>query len=322
MEVIGNILDYANVEQEKVTINNDYVSLVSIQNAITGRFKESAENKDLFLHFERDTQAPQGIISDEHRIQQILSYLINNSVKFTERGGVDVSIGVRNQSSGQNQLVMTVIDTGIGINEDTIERVFIPFEQGDASFSKRYGGLGLGLSITRIIVNTMGGDIKICRAESQGTKVTVTLPIELAPSIPSVAPVAQRSNEKIKILVAEDNLVNQILLNNILEKSEYDFHLVEDGQLAVEEYKTGEYHVILMDIQMPVMSGIEATRIIREYEISNQLSPIPIIALTASVTESDQRKVKDAGMNYFCPKPIDVQQLFSLVEQSLLKVAA
>ena len=260
-------------------------------------------------------------------MQQVLINLINNAVKFTDQGSVTVSAGINTDNSLSGNIWFTVQDTGIGINEQDIEKLFKRFSQVDSGITRRYGGTGLGLVISKEIVEALGGDIKVKSKKGTGTTFTFTIQADLIPGNKDFTTVEERAdlNQKIdpllkekfqhlNVLLVEDNVFNQRVTLRILELLGIEADLAENGQEATVKSNTTPYDIIFMDMQMPVMDGLEATRQIRENEESSS-SKSTIIALTANATTEDRDKCFEAGMNDFLSKPITIDSTFQLIKK-------
>jgi CheY-like chemotaxis protein len=255
------------------------------------------------------------------RVRQVLFNLISNALKFTEEGEIRLTI----EPAAQGGLRLTVADTGVGIAADQLERIFGKFEQADASSTRRYGGTGLGLAICRELCALMGGRIEADSEPGRGTRFVITLPLERtaegeAAQEPEDAPEASEAGE-LRILAAEDNPTNQLVLKALLAQVGVEPEVVDNGALAVEAWAQGEFDLILMDIQMPEMDGMEATRAIRRQEEESGRRRTPIIALTANAMAHQVAEYEGAGMDAHVAKPIDIGVLFSTIENLLAEPA-
>jgi CheY-like chemotaxis protein len=244
-------------------------------------------------------------------LTQILVNLVGNAIKFTEHGGVELSVRGEAHAGGKAALCFSVRDTGIGISADRQKGIFVSFEQADGSLTREYGGTGLGLTIANSLVRLLGGSgISVKSQAGQGSTFSFTLVMNVSSPAPAQKLAAidaqERSFGRVRVLAAEDNPFNRGLLVKMLNTLNVrDIHMVENGQDAVDALAAGQaFDIVLMDIQMPLMDGLEATRQIRAMGLS-----VPIIALTAHALESDQRKSLEAGMNGHLPKPYRLQDL-------------
>jgi signal transduction histidine kinase len=309
--IINDILDYSKIEAGKLRIESIPVEPARVTGDALLLMDEAATNKGLSLQLRKRSTLPAVCLSDPLRIAQILVNLLSNAVKFTERGSVTLEVGREGDS-----LVFSVIDTGLGMTPAQLASVFAPFEQADNSTTRRFGGTGLGLAITRRIVELMGGTLS---AESQvgaGSRFEVRLPcIEVAaaqPAAPALAaPGPGPRLAGLRILAAEDNEVNQLVLEDNLVSEGAEVTLAINGQEAVDHVRqrgADGFDVVLMDVQMPVMDGYEATRQIRA------LAPgLPVIGQTAHALDEERATCLAAGMVDHLAKPLDPDQLIASI---------
>jgi CheY-like chemotaxis protein len=258
---------------------------------------------------------PERVVGDEARIRQVLVNLVSNAVKFTHAGAVLILVGGKPLADGRFRFRLAVQDTGIGIPREKLDLIFDRFTQADSSSSRQYGGTGLGLPITRHLVGLMGGDMTATSEQGMGSLFQVELELELqAPSPSAPLPARTLRDEPLRgrVLLVEDNFVNQRVAQKMLEKMGLEVVVRENGLEAVDEVEGGSFDAILMDCQMPVMDGYAATREIRRRELAQGT---PIIALTANAMADDQRRCLEAGMDGFVPKPVSYHQL----RESLVK---
>jgi CheY-like chemotaxis protein/anti-sigma regulatory factor (Ser/Thr protein kinase) len=249
-------------------------------------------------------------------LSQILLNLVGNAVKFTQEGLIEVSVM---QDAESERVCFVIRDSGIGMTRETLNGLFRPFTQGDESTTRRYGGTGLGLSISRMLAERMGGDLDASSEPGKGSVFTarVLLPPASGPVLPA-APEADAGdqafdpwgeNEPFRILLAEDNLVNQKVARHLLARLGYEIDVAANGKEVLECVKRQDYDLVLMDVQMPEMDGIEATRLLKETDLhAQQVLPV-VFALTAGVTEAEQSRCRAAGMEGFVHKPIQLQTL-------------
>jgi CheY-like chemotaxis protein len=249
-----------------------------------------------------------------------MTNLLGNAVKFTDRGRVELRVEAKASAQDQLLLEIAVIDTGIGIRPEHKDLIFEAFRQADSSTTKQYGGTGLGLTISARLVAMMGGTISVASTYGQGSQFRFTMPCKLAPrdtvtpSTRAVADIPAVPSRRLRILLAEDNTVNQRLAKRLLEKRGHEVSIAGDGRQAVEAATTTPpFDLILMDVQMPNMDGIEATRAIRQFA-DPLLNSVPIVAMTAFAMKADQDRCKEAGMNGHLSKPIDPAELSATVE--------
>ncbi len=314
--IINDILDFSKVEAGKLELDRVRFQLPDVVQHVEKILLSAADRQNIDLIIEQDPSLPSCIVGDPERIKQILFNLVGNAIKFTKQGYVKLRL-----LPGRKQLIncrdyclhIEVVDSGIGINESTMNRLFQPFTQADTSTTRRYGGTGLGLSISKGLITLMNGSIAVSSEMNVGSKflvdIIVSLPdsgkisknAELAPS-----PCRQRTFSGSIALVAEDNTINQLVIRKTLSKFGFsEIIMTSNGQEVLELYYENPHRpaVILMDCQMPVMDGYEASKRIREFESASNLKRIPIIAVTASALRSDVDACMQAGMDDHIAKP-------------------
>jgi len=312
LALINDILDVSRIEAGQMQLTSAPFSVRPAAEGVVALMRERAVSKGLALRLEVTPHDDALIEGDVIRIQQILFNLVGNAVKFTDQGGVQVTVAVVPGVGREVTLRMDVSDTGIGIPDSAMPTLFDRFTQADSTTMRRYGGSGLGLAITREIVQMMGGSIATTSTPGLGSRFTVTIPtrrverVEAAPEAPPSGQ-AEPARPALRLLVAEDNDVNQILINALLARMGHRVHLVANGRLAVEAVRRGDYDLVLMDLQMPEMDGMEATQAIRA--LGGAFASLPIIAMTANAFDEDRQACLAAGMDDYVAKPIDVAQL-------------
>jgi len=307
--IINDILDLSKIEAGKLTISNVPFDLVKIIDSLKQDVKSLIANKEnLEFSVKLSDNIHKYWRSDPVRVKQILLNMVSNAIKFTETG--TVSIEIKNNGG----LLINITDTGIGMNEDMMSRLFGRFEQADSSTTRKYGGTGLGFSITRSLVEMMGGNITVESAVNKGTEVSIFLPLEQAvlSDLTGIELPDIRLLKAKKILLAEDNKINQMIAVKMLETMGVDITVVENGQQAVDAVSKDSYDLILMDIQMPIMDGLMACKILRKNNIS-----IPIIALTANIMSEDVAQYKAEGFNDHIGKPVEQNVLLKVLAQYL-----
>jgi signal transduction histidine kinase/ActR/RegA family two-component response regulator len=312
LALINDILDVSRIEAGQMQLTSAPFSVRPAAEGVVALMRERAVSKGLALRLEVSTPDDAPIEGDVIRIQQILFNLVGNAVKFTDNGVVQVAVAVEPGAGREVTLRLEVSDTGIGIPESAMPTLFDRFTQADSTAMRRYGGSGLGLAITREIVQMMGGSIATTSTPGLGSRFTITLPsrrVDRAEAVPDAAPAgrAEPARPALRLLVAEDNDVNQILINALLTRMGHRVHLVANGRLAVEAVRHGDYDLVLMDLQMPEMDGMEATHAIRA--LGGAFAALPIIAMTANAFDEDRQACLAAGMDDYVAKPIDVTQL-------------
>lgn len=325
LAIVDDILDFSKIEAGKLKIDHVAFDLRSELNTLMRPQEVDARNKGLALRLRIGADAPEWLIGDPGRIRQILNNLLNNAIKFTKTGEVELSVTAHRPDGARLGIDFAVRDTGIGISSEKQRAIFEAFTQEDASTTRRFGGTGLGLTICRRLVDLMAGVISVRSVPGEGSVFLVHLPLEVAPQISEDELRAQAAQAAIagsgtptrslKVLVAEDNLVNQKLMRTLLERWNHEVVLARDGQEALAHFEQADFDIILMDIQMPVMSGLEATRIIREREAALPARRrIPIHALTADALEEQIHAGLQAGLDGYLTKPIDRTRLQGVLD--------
>jgi signal transduction histidine kinase len=303
--VLDDVLDFSKLEAGKIRLESVSFSLRDVVDGVVSLLGHDAAGKGFDVHADVAASVPALVTGDPTRVRQILYNLVGNAIKFTETGGVTVRVG---WSDGVAQV--EVEDTGIGIAGTKLGTIFEAFTQADASTTRRYGGTGLGLTISRSLARAMGGDLAVRSAVGAGSCFTATLAL---PRAEAPAPVAAAFDaggrlEGLRVLVAEDNAVNQLVVQRMLEKLGHQPYLVEDGAVAVEAWSKGAYDIVLMDWQMPRLDGLEATRRIRDAERATGRRT-SILAMTANVLEGDREACLAAGMDDLLGKPVTLARL-------------
>lgn len=304
LRLLNDILDTAKLDKGAVQIEERDFSVSDVCNLVVSAQRLHAEKKGLQLLLDLNHRVPRYLRGDALRIQQILTNLMGNAVKFTERGHVQLRVNYE-----QCRLHLTIQDTGIGIAQDKLERIFDPFAQADASTTRRFGGTGLGTTISRQLVQLMGGAISVSSREGEGTQFHVQLPLPIgqAPIDEAVASAVQLP--PLRILAADDVPQNLELLQVVMQRHGHQVVSASDGLQALQLRQTQAFDIILMDLQMPHMDGLQAAMAIRAWEVEHQQPRIPIIALSASVLEQDRRASDAAGMDGFAAKPLEQHKL-------------
>lgn len=305
--IIDDILDYSKIESGKLMIDRHDFNFRKMMENVWSLFQENALAKGIDFTLNISSNIPDSINSDSHRIKQILTNLVSNAIKFTNRGYVKI---LANLDTRSNQIVIRIKDSGKGIENTKL--VWDGFSQEDSSISRNFGGTGLGLTISKSLIELLGGDISVSSQVNKGTEFMLSFPFTEA--IESDAKTKQEDNNldlaHISVLVAEDNLVNQMVIIKHLENLGIDADLVQNGYEAVENCKKQSYDYVLMDIHMPVMDGISASKII--IDDPNITTP-KIIALSADVLEENRKDCNKAGINTFLPKPFKSNELISVL---------
>jgi len=277
-------------------------------------FQIAVRQKNLALRFDCPVNSPKWVRGDPARLRQVLVNLVGNAVKFTAQGGIRVEI---RRAAGDN-LQFAVEDTGIGIAPGKHEAIFDAFTQADGSHTRRFGGSGLGLTITRRLVELMGGKLQLESEPGKGSRFFFQLPMPSIPEPDSAAPgngpLAGVALPRLRILVAEDNAINQRVIDSLLRRQGWTVLLAGNGRLACEAWERGAFDLVLMDIQMPEMDGLEATRSIRQRERDLKCaSPIPVVALTAHASQAQRDQCLAAGMDGVVTKPVSLSALLKCI---------
>ncbi len=320
LTVINDVLDFSKIESGKFEIELIPTDLVGCALAVRDALQTTAARKGLNIKFESAPDVSGLWMTDSVRLRQVLLNLINNAIKFTERGEIGISIRIENQSGPDHIVRFAVSDTGIGLTEEQMKKLFQAFTQADSSTTRRYGGSGLGLTICQRLVELMGGKIHVESQIGRGSEFIFILPMRRAEL--SQMPVVVNSDaiveRPLRILVAEDNLVNQKMILRMLEKLGHQPVVVSNGVEAVHAVQSGNFDLVFMDIQMPEMDGLTATRHIREGLPDAQPK---IIAMTAGALTVDRDVCMQAGMNDFITKPIEkdaLQECLRRIQDSIL----
>lgn len=318
LSVVNDILDFSKVEAGQIELENITFNIHKIIDEVVKMLHFKANQKGLYLKFVVEKTIPSFLIGDSLRIKQILINLVNNAIKFTTKGGITINCRLDNIDDKNVKLLFTVIDTGIGISSNIKDRLFESFTQADVSTTRKFGGTGLGLAISKSLTKMMDGEIGVDSKEGEGSSFWFTVQIEKAGDINQTDTTEEEVHLKavkdLHILVAEDNAINQRVARFIIEKLGHNIDIAENGEIAVEKYEQGNYDIIFMDIQMPVMDGIEATRNIRKIEANRKVKThIPIIAMTANTLKGDKENFIKSGMNDFIGKPFKSEELSQLI---------
>jgi PAS domain S-box-containing protein len=310
--LINDILDLAKVDAGKMTFEQTPFKMSASLSAMLHLFETKIQEKNLQLVKEYDSRIPDVLVGDPVRLHQIILNLVSNAVKFTNTGKITVSVNMLAEDDLQATIQFAVKDTGIGMAENKLERIFENFQQASSSTSRLYGGTGLGLAIVKQLVESQGGSIEVKSKMDEGATFSFTLSFQKTKEMAEPeAGVIERNDEikNIKVLVVEDIALNQLLMKTLLDDFGFERDIAANGKIAIEKLQDKSYDIILMDLQMPEMNGFEATEYIRK----KMNSKIPIIALTADVTTVDLAKCKAVGMNDYIAKPVDEKVLYTKI---------
>ncbi len=310
--LINDILDLAKVDSGKMSFEQTPFKLSLSISAMLHLFEPKINEKNLELIKEYDSRIPEVLIGDPVRLHQIILNLISNAVKFTTQGQITVSVRLLKENDKSATVEFAVKDTGIGIAENKIDKIFENFQQASSGTSRIYGGTGLGLAIVKQLVEPQGGKVKVLSKINEGSTFSFVLDFikteEPADFVLELVEV-DADLKNIKVLVVEDMALNQLLMKTLLDDFGFERDVAANGKIAIEKLAAKSYDIILMDLQMPEMNGFEATEYIRNI----MHSKIPIIALTADVTTVDLAKCKAVGMNDYIAKPVDERLLYSKI---------
>jgi two-component system CheB/CheR fusion protein len=315
--LINDILDLAKVDAGKMAFVQAPLKLASSVSIMLHLFETKIQEKNLTLHLDYDKTIPEVLLGDSVRLHQIILNLVSNAVKFTEFGGVKVSVNSLKEDMQKVTIQFVVSDTGIGIPEDKFDTVFEKFQQVAEDTASRYGGTGLGLAIVKQLVEGQGGTVRLESTVGKGSNFVFVLDFlktDAQVGGDEKEIVLKRELKNISVLVVEDLALNQLLMRTLLDGFGFKSDFAANGKIAIEQIQKKKYDIVLMDLQMPKMNGFEATKYIRQTLNSN----IPIIALTADVTTVDIEKCLSAGMNSYLAKPVDEKLLYQKITDLLL----
>lgn len=319
MDLISEILDFSKIEQNKIVLEKQNFNILKLFDEVFAIFTFRAEEKKIQFRYYVDEKIPCYVCGDSLRLRQIMMNLIGNAIKFTEKGYIEIKINLDESEKNKIKLLFVLKDTGIGIPKEKMEIIFKPFEQADTSTTRKYGGTGLGLNITKNIINMYGGDITLTSKVGEGTEFYFDILLnEVQEKELLKQPLEKNTDEYIfqdilTIVIAEDNPVNQMYVQEILEYYKQNVYVVNNGKELVEFVEENEdIDLILVDENMPIMSGTDAIKIIREKE-DIMGKHIPIAALTAAASTSEMERIIKAGADYYISKPFDEEKIIDLL---------
>jgi PAS domain S-box-containing protein len=334
LKVINDILDFSKIEAGKLDLEIIDFDLIRLLDEMNDMLSIEAREKALEYVCKVDPEVPRFVSGDPGRIRQVLVNLVGNAIKFTHKGEIQIqlSLSLEKKPDDEQQitLMFKIVDTGIGIPAEKIQTLLDAFTQVDASTTREFGGTGLGLSIVKNLIEMMGGRLDILSEPGKGSIFQFTIVFgrvavaekkhteaEKSEPVFSIETIAKENKYQAHILVAEDFPVNQEVVSGFLESYGFTVHIVENGHQAINALEKNHYDLVLMDVQMPEMDGLEATRVIRKPESKVLDQNIPIIALTGHALKGDRQNYLDAGMNDYLPKPIDPEALYDVVIRNL-----
>lgn len=335
--IVNDILDVSKMNAGKMELESIPFDLFKKIESSVGVFKPALDQKGIALTFSTNPQMPHHVMGDPTRLSQVLINLVSNALKFTEFGG-NIVVGTEyiGEEKGSVTFTISVKDSGIGMTEEQQVKIFEPYSQAEASTTRKSGGTGLGLTISSKIISSMGGNLQVNSKVGEGTTFFFTLTLKLkkeenrnkslrqikksqAPERKDKAEDKKtdvsedKSVESLSVLVAEDNMINQKLIKVVLENLGLKVTLASDGEEAYRAYTNDDYDMVFMDIQMPIMGGIESTHKILAYEKEQNLTHVPIIALTANALPGDKEKYISEGMDDYATKPLEIKALEKLI---------
>ncbi len=323
--IINDILDLAAIDSGKLKFEKIAFNLKDLLPSLISTFTYQAREKNLALHYTIDESLNKILLGDPVRLNQVLINLISNAVKFTHTGAIHVECEMEKLHKGMCYVRVSVKDTGVGIPAEKLNTIFESFSQADESVTRRYGGSGLGLTIARQLVELQNGRIEVQSQEHIGSTFTVHIPYavgstKVSKQTPHIASHVDVTTRNVRVLLVEDNDINRLYAKSILQTWKCNTDIAENGLIAIEKLKSNSYDVILMDVQMPVMDGYEATKAIRM--MPQPGGSTPIVALTANATKIDVEKCLVAGMNDYLSKPFTPEDLYEMLFEKLKIVPA
>jgi CheY-like chemotaxis protein len=314
LRLLNDLLDFSRIEAGELEVKRVPVRLREVLGEVLSTFRMKASEKGIALSVSGIEQVPRIVLGDPGRLRQVLFNLVGNAVKFTAHGVISVDVG---PSEGDPELLLfEVSDTGIGIEPEKQREVFNPFSQADGALTRKFGGTGLGLTISARLVKLMGGELEVESHVGAGSRFhfALRLPPAKMPdgeSRPKAA--APESLPPLRVLLAEDNLTNCRLVEAILRRQGHSVCVSHDGREAFDAFRTERFNLVLMDMQMPNVDGLEATRMIRRWESENRVPRVPVMALTANVMPSDRAACLDSGMDGHLGKPLRIEELLCTI---------
>lgn len=314
--IINDILDFSKIESNKLEFDLIDFDPHESFSSVADLFKAKCSEKNILLHVNIDKEMPQSLHSDPLRIKQVISNLLSNAVKFSEEGK-EITLDIKYNRAYQ-ELSVVVVDQGIGISEEQQGKIFEAFSQAEANTTRQFGGTGLGLAICSLLVELLGGHLDVESELGVGSRFSFSLPIKEGQPINKASTTVKHTAEiSGRVLLVEDNATNQLLMGAILKKMQIQYDLAKDGLEAVTAFEEHNYDLILMDENMPNMSGSQATQKIRELEMESNLGHTPIVALTANAMKGDRERFIQAGMDDYLSKPLQIPELNRVIQEYL-----
>lgn len=329
LTILNDVLDLSKIEAGEFKLNTTEFTIKDISHSSLEMFGNAARSKGLTFEVKSSIDKQERFSGDAARIRQVLNNLLSNAVKFTQKGGIEVLMSEETDNEGKTCLSVSIIDTGTGIPFGAQKSIFDRFTQVDSSLSRAHQGTGLGLAICKELIERMDGEINLKSEPGKGSKFCFFVALEKAQSLQASEDTVEDKTRKskkakraLRILVAEDNPTNRMVIKAILSHARTDVTFVEDGQEAVKTWQSQNFDLVLMDIQMPHMNGVEATQAIREIEASEHIPKTPIVAVTANAMPHQRDEYLAAGMDDHVAKPIEPQLLFAAMKGALNKKPA
>ena len=318
LSLINNLLDFSKLDNQDMELESVEFNLAEVVEKTVVMLDVKAQEKKLPLKVVYHQDLRDRYVGDPLRLQQVLTNLVGNAIKFTETGQIEINVRVKEERAQDSVLLFDIMDTGIGIAEDKTAIIFDKFTQADASMTRKYGGSGLGLSICQAIVRAMNGSICVVSRPGIGSTFTVEVTLENGAK-PAQSAANQDAPKKVhrNVLVVEDYEPNTLVATSMLDHLGYSYDVAKNGLEALRKAERGTFDAILMDVQMPGMDGFESTRLIRAFEKEQKRKTTPIIAMTAHVLDRDKSRCFDAGMDDFIPKPFDPAHLKNLLARHI-----
>lgn len=313
--IVNDILDYSKIIADELVFDQNYFSPNSLIKRSEQSFRIRIEGKGLEYKIINNNELPPQIFGDQNRIYQILSSLINNSIKFTRKGYIQLSVSLIDQKDSKSRIRFIIEDTGYGMPSSKEKQIRAELYKPTKEISISTDGIGLGMSISQALLRLMNSELQFETTSEQGSKFWFDLDFESKITTQSsIQQNRQENNRSLNILLVEDNVLNQKFATATLQKSGHSVILAENGQIAYEKYKKNRFDLILMDIQMPVMDGVEATINIRNWEKKNKISPVKIVAVTAYAMDRDRNRCLNSGMDKFLAKPFKPEELIHIID--------
>jgi CheY-like chemotaxis protein len=320
LALINNLLDFSKAETGSIQLEAIEFSLPEMVEKCVMMMDAEIRAKGLAFELSYSGPLREYYVGDPLRLQQILTNLLANAAKFTDKGQIEVKVSLKSESAGQSCLALSVADTGIGIAPDKVDIIFDKFIQADASVARSHGGSGLGLSICKALAEAMGGRILVQSTPGLGSTFIVELCLKHSDRDDRMNTEAEHGDVRRNVLVVEDFEPNVLVVSSVLDELGYSYDVATNGMEGFRRVERGAYDLILMDVQMPGMDGFESTRRIRQMETERGGARTPIVAMTAHVFDRDKHKCLEAGMDDFIPKPFDPKQLESVLSRLITQL--